>query len=341
MTTSTHTPLPAATTSATTVPITTVDGHRLHTLHLPATTTDTRGTVLLRTPYGVEALLPEARSWAGAGYRTYLQDVRGRYRSEGHWTPYAHEGSDGADTVRALHRDGGITGPLLLSGSSYGAHAAIDTARALTVTDSLSARPAGVIAMVPALGLWDTAHAPDGTPRLRDRIGWWWQHGHGSISHTPLDPTTLDALTHRATHSQVTELFADHPDLDGPWRRLWSAPRPDPTTRWSGLHTPLLVIGGSRDFFAEDSRCLVQHWPGPAALLWGDWGHGLGTHLPATHPVRQALRAHGGLLPPILTWADAAAHHQQHPDVPHPHLTARCRLDPIHGWRPLPDREEP
>ncbi|SNV19851.1 hydrolase CocE/NonD family protein [Dermatophilus congolensis] len=305
------------------------DGTPLHTIHIPADTTTqpARGIILLRTPYGAHHLIGEATTWAKAGLHAYAQDVRGRHNSGGIWQPYTHEGPDGTATLHTLTtRHPNL--PILISGSSYGAHAAIEATRHTTATNGPTIT--GTIAMVPALGLWDTAHDPDGTPRIRDRIGWWTQHGHGPHSHPPLPPHTLDHLTRLATTGHLTDLFTNTP-LDTPWRTLWAAPQPNPHTRWHPAHTPLLTIAGDHDFFTKDAHQLHQHWPGPSALIHGPWGHGLGTELDKNHPTRTALRTHGGLFTPILTWANTLLDPNTTPEHPHLHTTTHLHLD--HGWQ--------
>src|SRR5450631_2385302 len=77
--------------------------------------------ILMRTPYD------KSVSWAAApayqiathGYVVIVQDVRGRYTSEGEWYPFRHEVADGYDTVEwaaALPYSNGKVG---MYGGSY------------------------------------------------------------------------------------------------------------------------------------------------------------------------------------------------------------------------------
>ncbi len=58
--------------------------------------------LVYRTPYGKRAA-PEdyttVRRAVARGYAVVVQDVRGRYASEGEFDPYRHEGQDGYDTI--------------------------------------------------------------------------------------------------------------------------------------------------------------------------------------------------------------------------------------------------
>lgn len=250
--------------------------------------------VLLRTPYGAERHLPEARSWAAAGWTAAVLDVRGRYNSGGQWDPYSREGADGAEALAALIAQGLGGSGILLAGSSYGAHCALETSLAWGSAPGV----VGVVAMVPALGRWETAHAANGTPHLRDRIGWWAEHGFGHRSEPGLQAAELDRLTALAEREGPEAVFDDER-----WRALWSAPRVPPAERWGGAVHPLFAVGGEEDFFADHTRELEAAWGGPVSSLWGPWGHTLAGGLPPGHPDREALRSEGGLMGTVRRWA--------------------------------------
>src|SRR5229473_59773 len=58
--------------------------------------------LVYRTPYGKHFALKEYTTFAKAaarGYAVAVQDVRGRYASEGAFVPYQNEGRDGYDTI--------------------------------------------------------------------------------------------------------------------------------------------------------------------------------------------------------------------------------------------------
>src|SRR6195256_309712 len=74
--------------------------------------------ILMRTPYDKSTVCKQnpAYEMATHGYVVIVQDVRGRYTSEGEWYPFRHEVADGYDTVEwaaALpfsNGQGGMTG---------------------------------------------------------------------------------------------------------------------------------------------------------------------------------------------------------------------------------------
>lgn len=75
--------------------------------------------LLERTPYDKNQEVAFGYKAAAAGYVVVIQDVRGRYTSEGEWYPFQHESEDGYDTVEwaaALPHSNGKVG---MFGASY------------------------------------------------------------------------------------------------------------------------------------------------------------------------------------------------------------------------------
>ena len=98
------------------------DGVRLSTdVYLP----DAPGrwpTILIRTPYNNNdpvKKIPLAREFAAAGYAVAIQDVRGRYDSEGRWEPFFHEAADGHAAQAWLAEQDFCNGKIALYGRSY------------------------------------------------------------------------------------------------------------------------------------------------------------------------------------------------------------------------------
>ncbi len=79
-------------------------------------------TLLQRTPYDKNNGVEFGRRAALRGYLVVIQDVRGRYTSEGEWYPFKHETDDGYDTIEwaaALPNSNGKVG--MFGGSYVGA----------------------------------------------------------------------------------------------------------------------------------------------------------------------------------------------------------------------------
>jgi putative CocE/NonD family hydrolase len=78
--------------------------------------------LLQRTPYDKNNARSFAMRGAARGYVVVVQDVRGRYSSDGEWYPFRHESQDGYDTVEwaaALPQSNGKVG--MFGGSYVGA----------------------------------------------------------------------------------------------------------------------------------------------------------------------------------------------------------------------------
>jgi putative CocE/NonD family hydrolase len=79
-------------------------------------------TLLQRTPYNKDSSSEFARTAAARGYLVVVQDVRGRYSSDGEWYTFRHESEDGYDAVEwaaSLPQSNGKVG--MFGGSYVGA----------------------------------------------------------------------------------------------------------------------------------------------------------------------------------------------------------------------------
>ncbi len=99
------------------------DGVRLSTdLYFPERAGDKLPVVLVRTPYNKNSRRQDksdARFFAGQGYVVAVQDVRGRFESEGNFLINAAEREDGSDTVTWLARQSWSSGKVGTYGCSY------------------------------------------------------------------------------------------------------------------------------------------------------------------------------------------------------------------------------
>ena len=100
-------------------------------------------TILIRTPFGRRLASPfYARRFAERGYHVLVQDVRGRFSSEGDFKPFANEASDGQATARWLEKQPWFDGRLGTWGQSYVGY--VQWALAVTA-------PSAVQALVPSI----------------------------------------------------------------------------------------------------------------------------------------------------------------------------------------------
>jgi len=80
-------------------------------------------TIVSRLPYDKELPIVnfsfDTLRAAQAGYAVVVQDTRGRYQSEGMFTPFADEATDGADTIAWAAAQSWSTGEVGMVGGSY------------------------------------------------------------------------------------------------------------------------------------------------------------------------------------------------------------------------------
>ncbi|NRB51797.1 MAG: CocE/NonD family hydrolase [Saprospiraceae bacterium] len=126
--------------------------------------------VLQRTPYGKrsERFKAVVSHLAARGYIVALQDLRGRYDSEGLFSKYSpQEAGDGATTVEWLAKQEFCNGKVGMWGTSYGAH---------TQADASKLNPNGLAAMILNMGgmtnAWDHAVRQGGAFELGRELTW-------------------------------------------------------------------------------------------------------------------------------------------------------------------------
>ncbi len=80
--------------------------------------------LVVRTPYGVQrdGVHETMMKFAGRSYAVVVQDVRGRYESEGKWDPFRYEAKDGFDTVQWAAEQPWSNGKVAMQGGSYLGH---------------------------------------------------------------------------------------------------------------------------------------------------------------------------------------------------------------------------
>lgn len=106
-------------------------------------------TILQRTPYNKTRDAALADFFVPRGYVVILQDVRGRYTSEGRWRPIADDVNDGADTTAWIIRQPWSDGGVGTVGTSY----AGATQHALAIGNA-----PGLKTMIPVDAMSNTGH---------------------------------------------------------------------------------------------------------------------------------------------------------------------------------------
>jgi putative CocE/NonD family hydrolase len=96
------------------------DGTKLTTdLYFPESENGPFPVILMRTPYNKDILKPYGAYFSKQGFVCAIQDVRGRFGSQGDWEPFINEGEDGYDSIEWLAAQEWSTGKIGMYGGSY------------------------------------------------------------------------------------------------------------------------------------------------------------------------------------------------------------------------------
>ncbi|MEU9757266.1 CocE/NonD family hydrolase [Streptomyces althioticus] len=275
------------------------DGTRLRTLLLLPHGTGPWPALLTRHPYDVtheedDGYL-DVRRLVAAGYLVALQDVRGRFGSEGVFDPCAQEEADGADAVAWLAARPECDGTVAMWGASY----ASDTQFAALLGGAPALR-ALAPAMTPALSALDGFRFRGGVPELGSTLAWT-HHAIAPDAITRL-PSAREREAERRRHEATGRAIAtgeayragalhERRDAEGivRWgldrlREPLDSPRHRAgkiVDRLDAVDVPVLLTGGWFDVFLGPTlelyrrlRRRARDTGGPAPrLVVGPWTH--------------------------------------------------------------------
>jgi len=229
-----------------------------------------------RTPYDKEH--PALRNFSldvlravRAGYAVVVQDTRGRYASGGSFTPFSHEGPDGADTLAWAAAQPWSTGATGMVGASY-----VGAAQWLAAME----RPPSLRAIAPHVTASDYQNGwayRDGAFELGFNLTW----ALGSLATGELlrrKPTPEDLLAHLARVDRTGELLGRLPLGElaplphyGDWLHAPALGR----VEHDRVAVPALNLGGWFDLFLEGTLDNYRAQRGRGArLVVGPWSHG-------------------------------------------------------------------
>src|SRR6266568_5936907 len=213
--------------------------------------------LLERTPYNKAGAGNAVIGLKGAalGYVVIIQDVRGRYTSEGGWYPFKHESNDGYDTVEWAASLPYSTGKVGMFGGSY--------VGATQMLAAISSPPhlAGVFAVVTASNYhdgwtyqggafeqwfnesWTSGLVQDTVDRrMRESsnaLKWIWQ--------LPLTKYPFVDVPSPASLAPYFSDWARHPDFDDYWKQ-WSSEE-----HYKQIRVPVFSIAAWYDIFQGGS----------------------------------------------------------------------------------------
>lgn len=257
-------------------------------VYLPSTGSRPAPALVVRTPFGKFSHLDEASAWASLGYAVVVQDVRGRYDSDGQ-AEHADQGMedlahDSAATLEWVTRQVWCDGRLIVAGQS--AEAAFAWAGALARPDAVGAI-VSVAARTPIGDPLFSGAGPRGLPRLEDEL--WWRTTFAT-GRTVAGRGYQDAIASQprllATLPVADLVRAGGPAVPG-WERLCDGAQPPAlaieeaarlevpvqhVTSWFDRDAELSI----RAFGANENGCRPQP---RRALVSGPWAFATTTRL--------------------------------------------------------------
>ena len=238
--------------------------------------------VLVRTPYGKGLdFNPNYQSFLDHGYALVIQDVRGRYGSEGVFEPLEQEGPDGYDTLDWIARQPWSNGKVGMIGGSY-----LGIAQwKLAVLNNPHLK-----AIFPTVSGFDDYldrfYSTGGALKLAHRLLWLSENlaAPGFLKpplsvytwHLPL--RTAD-VTAAGRTLPVYQKALDHPTYDSFWRNLSVRAHLDQ------VRIPVFAVGGWYDNYVEsDLEAFAElHQRGKPntehRIMIGPWAHNMSSKL--------------------------------------------------------------
>ncbi|WP_306060020.1 CocE/NonD family hydrolase [Natronococcus wangiae] len=248
--------------------------------------------LLVRTPYDKRSrdwVENQGRWYAQRGYVVAIQDVRGRYASDGEFYLLKNEAQDGADTVEWLSKQPYCDGQVGTMGTSYMAW--VQNALATQNPDGLAA----MFVNQGAANAWEATLRHNGTFELR-WLTWAFTYGSEGAKRCLNDPNvqrlmatvdTRDILgddplvegqSPLRTLPNYEEYLFDYLTLDGE-NELWD----NPSTNFSAYYdemadVPTVYAGSWYDSYAkataDNFEALADRKDSDQFLIMGPWTHG-------------------------------------------------------------------
>ncbi len=240
-------------------------------------------TVLVRTPYGnnTDLHIEKGRKLASQGYAAVIQDVRGRWDSEGTYYPVSNEADDGHDTVEWVAEQPWSTGKIGMAGGSY-----------LGITQWTAAWRGSphltcIVPRVAPCDFYDSPGYTNGALQL-GVLATWGSRTHGRTAQNIEYEDWVRVFRTLPVADVTTEIGRDldfwkdwirHPHYDDYWKPSSNS------EHWEHVVAPAYNMGGWFDLY---SKATFDNWnelrlrgkseeARQSQLIMGAWPHGLST----------------------------------------------------------------
>lgn len=249
-------------------------------------------TLVTRTPYGVQrdGVHEMMVKFAQHGYAVVVQDVRGRYESEGKWEPFRDEAKDGYETIEWAAAQPFSNGKVATQGGSYVGH---------NQWAAASKNPPHLVAAFPSLAstnIYANWMTMGGAFRLSFNYGWgvvrmpnrimlpqFWHTENYMPEYMKYDNILMNLPLKEAdvmNEGSVVQHYRDwikHESYDEYWKSI------SDEERLNKISVPVHTLGGWFDIFIMGTINgyvgMKNHGATPEAragarMIIGPWGHG-------------------------------------------------------------------
>lgn len=249
-------------------------------------------TLVVRTPYGVQrpGMHETMVRFAQHGYAVVLQDVRGRYESDGIWEPFRDEAKDGYETIEWAAIQSWSNGRVGTQGGSYLGH---------NQWQAASQKPPHLVAIFPILAstnIYANWWGMGGAFRLSFNYGWgavrmpnrimlpqFWHTAdympetmryENILMHLPLNDGDLKSAGQPVQHYRD---WIKHQSYDDYWKIISDEERFDKITvpaHTLGGWFDIFVMGTINGYVGMRNQGATPEAREGARMIIGPWGHG-------------------------------------------------------------------
>jgi uncharacterized protein len=235
--------------------------------------------ILERTPYGKgKGITQGYQAFLDKGYAVVVQDVRGRYGSEGIFDPLTQESADGEDTLKWIAHQPWFRTGIGMVGGSY---------RGIVQWKAALSRSPHLKAIFPVVAGWDDYqdrfYSKGGAMKLGYRLEWMSENmktpGYHAdfnkyIFHLPIRTADVVATGHP---TYLFQEITSHPAYDSFWRKISTR------ERISDIRIPVFAVGGWYDNFVEsdvEAFGALRKTNPTNRLVIGPWPHSMSYRFP-------------------------------------------------------------